>query len=114
MVLVPLILVLLMCVVAAFGGKRKVTPQAWADELEKHLLGTGGPYHWDDTTSVTLADERLESQRYRRILDFDVLDTAEKRKEFQQIIEASRRGEVPRSVFTGLVFFDWFWITSPR
>jgi hypothetical protein len=42
-----------------------------------------------------LADESLESLRYRRILDFDVLDTAEKRKEFQQIIEALRRGEVP-------------------
>ncbi len=94
-IVVPLALVVLMCVVAAFGGKRRVTPQTWADELEEHLLGTGGPYHWDDITSVTLADERLESLRQRRILDFDTLDTPEKRQALRQIIEALRRGEIP-------------------
>ena len=91
----PIILIAFMLVLAAIPSKRKITPQEWANHLEKHLLGTEGPYDWDDATSVTLADERLDSLRYRRILDFDVLDTPEKKEEFRQIIEALRRGEVP-------------------
>ena len=95
LVVMPAILVILMLVVAALPIKRKITSQQWADELEKHLLGTGGAYGWDDATSVTLADERLESLRLRLVPDFDLLNTPEKREEFRQIIEALRRGEVP-------------------
>src|SRR5438067_1507136 len=32
--------------------RRKITPQHLADELERHLLGTEGPWDWDDTTSI--------------------------------------------------------------
>lgn len=85
----------LMFLLAAFGGKRKVTPQAWADDLEKHLLGTEGPFDWDDATSVTLADERLENLRCRLVPDFDTLSTPEKREELRRIIDVLRRGEVP-------------------
>jgi hypothetical protein len=91
----PAVLVILMLVVAALPIKRKTTPQQWADELEKHLLGTDGAYGWDDATSVTLADERLENLRSRLIPDFDLLNTPEKREELRQIIEALRRGQVP-------------------
>ena len=83
-----------MLAVAALPIRRKITPQEWAIDLEKHLLGTEGPYDWDDATSVTLADERLESLRSRVLHDFHMLDTPEKREEFRQII-ALRRGEVP-------------------
>lgn len=95
LVITPAILVCLMLAVAALRTKRKITPQEWANELERHLLGTEGPYDWDDTTAVTLADERLESLRSRVMHDFHMLDTPEKREEFRQIIEALRRGEVP-------------------
>lgn len=91
----PIGLVLLMLIVAALPIKRKVTPQKLADELEKHLLGTDGAWGWDDATSVTLADERLENLRGRLIPHFDMLDTPEKREELRQIIEDLRRGEVP-------------------
>ena len=84
-----------LCVIAAFGGKRKITPQEWANDLEKHLLGTEAPFGWDDATSVTLADERMERLRSRLMHEFDTLTTLEKREEFRSIIEALRRGEVP-------------------
>jgi len=90
----PLGLIILMLAVAALPIKRKITPQKWADELEKHLLGTDGPYGWDDATSVTLADPQLENLR-SRLYDFDQINTPEKREEFRQIIEALRRGEIP-------------------
>ena len=91
----PAVMVGLMFGIAALPIKRKITPQQWANQLEKHLLDTEGPYDWDDTTSVTLADERLEQLRSRIMMDFDSLDTPQKREEFRQIIEALRRGEIP-------------------
>jgi hypothetical protein len=75
--------------------KAKDHPQQWADDLEKHLLGTDGAYGWDDATSVTLAEERLENLRRRLTRDFDMVNSPEKREEFRQIIEAPRRGEFP-------------------
>jgi hypothetical protein len=48
-----------MLLVAALPIKRKITPQQWADDLEKYLLGSDGAWDWDDATSVRLADERL-------------------------------------------------------
>jgi hypothetical protein len=83
-----------MIVVAAWPSKKKITPQEWANELETHLLDTEGRWDWDDTTSIRLADERLEHLR-RRLSDFDLLDTPEKRDELRRIIEALRKGEVP-------------------
>jgi hypothetical protein len=91
----PAVLVVLMLAVAALPIKRKITPQQFADKLEKHLLGTDGPYGWDDATSVALADERLENLRYRLAYEFDTLSTPQKRAEFQQIVETLRRGEIP-------------------
>ena len=89
------VLVILMLAVAALPIKRKVSPQQWANELEKHLLGTDGAYGWDDATSVTLADELLESLRHRLIPEFNMLTTQQKKEEFRQIIESLRRGEFP-------------------
>lgn len=74
--------------------KRKVTPQQWALELEPHLLGTDGPWDWDDATSVALADQKLEAVR-GRLPKFDLLTTEERRREFESIIAALKRGEIP-------------------
>jgi hypothetical protein len=42
-----------------FGiGRRKVTAEQFADELERHLLGIGGKWDWDDATSVVIADTK--------------------------------------------------------
>jgi hypothetical protein len=64
------------------GPKRKTSPQEWAEELERHLLGTEGLYDRDDTTSMTLADPRLERLRSTLIPDFDLLDTPKRPKSF--------------------------------
>ena len=52
-------LAVFLCAVAALPTRRKVTPQQWARELERHLLGKEGEWEWDDATSISLADERL-------------------------------------------------------
>ncbi len=90
----PPLLIILLLLVAALGPNRKITPAQLADRLEKHLLGTEGPHDWDDTVSVTVADNRLEILR-QSLSDFDILNTSEKRDELRTIIEALRRGEVP-------------------
>jgi hypothetical protein len=58
------------------------------------LLGTGGSWGWDDTTSLTIADERLDRLR-RKLEKFDSLGLEERRNEFINIIAALRRGDVP-------------------
>jgi hypothetical protein len=91
-------LIILMLAVAAWSSrfpKRAITPQQLADELETHLLGTGGPHDWDNTTSFAIADERLERLVCRLVPDFDRLDTPEKTEQLRQVIEVLRRGEVP-------------------
>jgi len=88
--------VILLCLFAAFGrsDKRDVTPQELAEELERHFVGTAGPYDWDATTSVELTDERL-NRLIPRLIEYDRLDTAEKREQFREIIETLRRGKIP-------------------
>jgi hypothetical protein len=75
-------------------NKRELTPQQLADELERHLVGNEGPYDWDDTTSFELADERL-NRLIPRLLEYDRVDTPEKRKQLREMIEVLRRGEIP-------------------
>lgn len=90
----PFVAVLVMLGLAALPFKRKITPQQWADQLEKHLLGMEGPHDWDDATSVRMADDRMENLRCR-LADFDLLNTPQKREELRRIIETLRRGEIP-------------------
>jgi hypothetical protein len=77
-----------------WGRKREVTPQQFADELERHLLGTDGTWGWDDTTSLSISDDRLDRLR-RKLWKFDSLVRKKRQDEFKGIIEALRRGEVP-------------------
>jgi hypothetical protein len=63
LVYVPLRIIALALFIAALPIKRKVTPEEFADELERQLLGTGGPWDWDDITSVAIADPRLDAVR---------------------------------------------------
>jgi hypothetical protein len=78
-------------------AKRKVSPEEFAEELEKHLLGTEGKWDWDYITSVALADERLERIRLG-LSKFDLLSRTKNRDEFEAIIAALRRGEFPKIV----------------
>jgi hypothetical protein len=64
LIVIPVGIIILALFIAVLRGKRKVTPEQFADELEQHLLGTEGKWDWDDTTSVAIADERLERIRY--------------------------------------------------
>ena len=79
-------------------AKRAITPEQFADELEKHVLGTEGEWDWDDTTSIAIADERLERIR-RRLSKFDSLTRTKDQDELKSIITALRRGELPEIVW---------------
>jgi hypothetical protein len=92
--IIPICIVLAALFVAALPIGRKVTPQQWASELEPHLLGTDGPWDWDDATSVRLVDPKLEALR-GKLPKFDLLQSDERRREFEAIIAALKRGEIP-------------------
>jgi hypothetical protein len=94
LVLLPLGLIVLAVLVALIPHKRKVTPEQFADEIERHLLGTDGQRGWDDTTSVAIADERLEQIRWG-LPKFDSLKDEKDRDELKALIAALRRGEFP-------------------
>jgi hypothetical protein len=95
LVVVPLGIIVLAFFVAALPIKRKVTPELFADELESHLLGTGGPWDWDDTTSIAIASPRLEEVRSRLGPNLDSLSHEKDKDELRAIIAALRRGELP-------------------
>jgi hypothetical protein len=97
LIIIPVGIIVLALFVAALPIKRKVTPEQFADELERHLLGTEGEWDWDDTTSVALADERLERIR-RELSQFDSLTHEKDKDELKAIIVALRRGELPEVV----------------
>ena len=78
-------------------GKQMVTPEQFADELERHLLGTEGKWDWDDITSRRIADERLE-RISRDLSRFDSLSQEKDREELRALIAALRRGEIPEVV----------------
>lgn len=98
LVAVPVGIIVLALFIAALPLKRKVTPEQFADELERHLLGTGGPWDWDDTTSVAIADPRLEEVRSRWGPNLDSLSHEKDKDELRAIIAALRRGELPKTV----------------
>src|SRR6266850_462515 len=97
LIVVPFGIIVLAFFIAALPIKRKVTPEQFADELERHLLGTGGPWDWDDTTSIRIADERLERIRWE-LPKFDSLAREEDKAQLKTIIEALRRGKIPEVV----------------
>jgi hypothetical protein len=94
---VPIGIIVLAFLVAALPIKRKVTPHQFADQLERHLLGTEGKWDWDDTTSIAIADERLEQIRLE-LAKFDSLTQEKDKDELRAIIAALRRGELPAVV----------------
>jgi hypothetical protein len=92
---IPAVLIAIVGVIIVIRRKRRVTPQQWAVPLEKHLLGTEGPYEWKETTSRPFADKKLENLRKRIAQEFKALDTPEKKESFRQIVEALKRGDIP-------------------
>jgi len=84
-----------MFAIAALPSKRKITLEEFANELERHLLGSEGEMDWDDVTSVSISDTRLERLRLSFGPRFDSLARQEDRNELSSIIAALRRGEVP-------------------
>lgn len=94
---VPFGIIVLALFIAALLFKRKVAPEQFADELERHLLGTEGPWDWDDTTSVAIADPRLEAVRSRLGPNLDSLSHDQDKDELRAIIAALRRGELPET-----------------
>lgn len=109
LVVVPVGIIVLALFIAALPLKRKVTPEQFADELESHLLGTGGPWDWDDTSSVAIADPRLEAVRMRLGPNLDCLSHEKDKDELRSIIAALRRGELPEVTLhpERLSLFQW-------
>jgi len=106
LLIIPLGIIALVVLVAAIpsaiGGGRKgrvVTPEQFADELERHLLGTEGRWDWDDVTSLAIADKRLDQVRCKLFdFDSDSLKQEADREKLKAIIAALRRGELPEIV----------------
>ncbi|SRR6266481_971539 len=94
LILIPVGIIVLAMLVAAVPRKRKVSPEQFADELERHLLGTEGEWDWDDVTSVAIADERLERIRWE-LPRFDTLSQEKDKEDLKTLIAALRRGELP-------------------
>jgi hypothetical protein len=97
LIVVPFVIILLALLVAAIPSKRKLTPEQFADKLERHLHGTEGPLDWDDITSVAIADERLERIRWK-LSRFDSLSREREKEELKVLIAAIRRGELPEVI----------------
>jgi len=97
LILIPVGIIILALLVAAVPRKRKVSPEQFADELERHLLGTEGEWAWDDVTSIAIADERLERIRWE-LPRFDTLSQEKDKEELKTLIAALRRGELPEVV----------------
>jgi hypothetical protein len=98
LVVILLGIVAVVVLVAAIPArKRIVTPQQFADELERHLLGNEGKSDWDEITSLHVADERLEHIRWI-LPKFDSLAEEKDKDELGAIIAALRRGELPEIV----------------
>lgn len=91
----PIAVAAIMLGIAALPSKRKVTPQEFADELDRHLNGTDNDDDWDRTSSVRIFNPSLEAVRRSLSDRFDSLSNAEDREELRHIIEALRRGELP-------------------
>jgi hypothetical protein len=84
--------------IAVLPLKRKVTPQDFADELERHLQGADNDDDWDRTSSARIFNPLLEEVRQSLTDRFDSLSNPEDREELRHIIEALRRGEFPNAV----------------
>ena len=106
LVAVPIALfVLILAVAFVFGtleklfgiGRRKGTPEEFADALEKDLLGEEPERGWDEPMEVTLADPRLEWVRRSLCLRPNLyrLATEKDKDELRAIIAALRRGDLP-------------------
>lgn len=91
----PIAVATVMLGIAALPLKRKVTPQEFADELERHLDGTDNDDDWDQTTCVRISNPQLEEVRRYLSDRFDSLSTPQDREELRRIIDALRRGEFP-------------------
>ncbi len=94
LVIVPFVLVGLWLAFCKWGPKKKITPQQFADEVERHLHGTDGEWGWDDTTSIAIEDQRLDVLRLK-LVKFDNLGLPERREELTAIVQALRSGEIP-------------------
>ena len=92
---VPFGIIALALCIAALPIKRKITREQFADELDRHLNGTEGPWDWDGTTSVAIADPRLEEVRSHLGPNLDSLAHESDKDELRAIIAALRRGEQP-------------------
>lgn len=95
--LTPVAVILIALLIAAIPQKRNVSVEEFADELERHLLGTEAKWDWDDVTSVAIADGRLDRIR-GNLPKFDTLHQEKDREELKALIEAIRRGEFPEVV----------------
>jgi hypothetical protein len=106
LVAVPIALfVLILSVAFVFGtleklfgiGRRKGTPEEFANALEKDLLGEEPERGWDEPMEVTLADPRLEQVRRNLCLRPNLyrLATEKDKDELRAIIAALRRGDLP-------------------
>jgi len=87
-----------------FGvGRRKGTPEEFADALECHLLGKEPVRGWDEPMDVALADPQREAVRRRLGHSLHSLSREEGGAELRCIIAALRRGDLPEGPKCGIM-----------
>jgi hypothetical protein len=90
---IPAGIVLLGLTLSSLNQKPKtVTPEQFADQLERHLLGTEGKLDWEYVTSMPIADPRLK-QIQSGLAKFDALSEEKDKEELRALIARLRRGE---------------------
>ena len=94
-ILLPIATIGVFLGIAALPSGRNISPQQYADELERHLRGEDSDDDWDRTGSVRLKNPRMEELRRSLPDSFDDLRTEEDRLSLARVIEALRKGELP-------------------
>jgi hypothetical protein len=99
-----MLLVFVLAILATFRPKRNLTPEQFADELERRLHKLEGAMNSDDVLSISVADERLE-QILWRLRELDFAPKEKQKEELKSAIAAIRRGELPEVVAPKLLTY---------
>jgi hypothetical protein len=97
LIVMPFATILVAFVVAASKPKRKLTPDQFADRLEKYLLNPENEMDWDDVMCISVADERLERILWQ-LWKLDSEPREKQKEELKAVIAAIRRGDLPEVV----------------
>lgn len=93
----PLATIVGLFVLANSLPKRNLTPDQFADELERRLSKLGDTMNLDDVLSISVADERL-GRVLTQLRELEYAPMEKQTEELKSAIAAIRRGDLPEVV----------------